>query len=170
MKFKPDMYKRNIFEIDYKKLKDLEKKYLFFDLDNTIVSYQDDIPSQEVIDLFNKLQKNGFKCFLFSNAHSKRLMKVKNILNVDIYYSCMKPFKKNYKKVIKKYERTKCVFIGDQIMTDVIGAKRNDLFIIFVDKINDIEPLFTKFWRFFENIILKNYSKKNIFKKGKYYD
>ena len=30
----------------------------------------------------------------------------------------------------KKYKPEECAFIGDQIMTDVIGAKRNNLFII----------------------------------------
>ena len=55
-------------------------------------------------------------------------------------------------------------------MTDVIGAKRNDLFIIFVDRINNEEPIYTKFWRFFEKFILKNYEKRKILEKGKYYD
>ena len=35
----PDMYKKNIYEINYEKLKKMGKKYLFFDLDNTIISY-----------------------------------------------------------------------------------------------------------------------------------
>lgn len=170
MKFKPDMYKKDIFDINYNKLKILNKKFLFFDLDNTVISYQETIPSKRVIDLFNDLNKMGFKCVLFSNSHSKRLLKVKDILNIDVYYSSMKPLKKNYKKVLKKYDKENCVFIGDQIMTDVLGAKRNDLFVIFVDKIGDREPIGTKFWRFFERIILKKYNKENIFKKGSYYD
>ena len=35
----PDMYKKNIYEINYEKLKKMGKKYLFFDLDYTIFSY-----------------------------------------------------------------------------------------------------------------------------------
>ena len=170
MNLKPDMYKKNIYDIDYKKLLKKNIKYLFFDLDNTIISYSEDLPSKKALSLFNDLKKQGFKCFLFSNSHSKRLMKVKDYLNVDVYYSSMKPLKKNYKKVIKKYDKNKCAFIGDQIMTDVIGAKRNNLYIIFVDRINDDEPIYTKFWRFFEGFILRRYNKKNILVKGKYYD
>ena len=41
MNLKPDMYKKNIYEINYNKLKLLKKKYLFFDLDIYIVSYND---------------------------------------------------------------------------------------------------------------------------------
>ena len=36
IKFKPDMYKKDIFEIDYQKLKDKGIKCLIFDLDNTL--------------------------------------------------------------------------------------------------------------------------------------
>ena len=145
MNLKPNMYKKDIYHIDYKKLKKLNIEYLFFDLDNTIISYQDDVPDEKAIKLFKTLKNQGFKCFLFSNSHSIRLMRVKDILNVDVYYSSMKPLKKNYRKVIKKYDKNKCAFIGDQIMTDVIGAKRNNLFIIFVDRINEKEPIYTKF-------------------------
>ena len=66
--------------------------------------------------------------------------------------------------------KDECAFIGDQIMTDVIGAKRNDLFVIFLDRIDNKEPIHTKIWRFFEWFILKNYEKRNILVKGKYYD
>ncbi len=169
-KLKPDMYKRDIYSINYTKLKENGIKYLFFDLDNTIISYSEkDVPNK-VIDLFNNLKKMGFKCFIFSNSHYDRLKPFKEKLNIDIYYGSMKPLKKNYKKIINMYDKNKCAFIGDQFMTDVIGAKRNGLYVILVDKIEDNEPIYTKFWRFFEKFILKYYKKKNIFEKRKYYE
>ncbi len=169
-KYIPNMYKKSIYDINYKKLKQMGMKYLFFDLDNTLISYLDNIPTDENIKLFNKLNKMGFKCFIFSNSNNKRLIPFKEKLNVEIFTGSMKPLKKNYKKIIKKYDKDKCVFIGDQIMTDVIGAKRNDLYVIFVDRIDDREPIYTKFWRFFERIILKKYKKQNKLIKGKYYE
>ena len=102
-KFKPDMYKKDIYEINYEKLQDLGIKYLFFDLDNTIITYKENMPN-------------------------------------------------------------------DKIMTDVIGAKRNNLFVIFVDKLDEYEPIRTKFCRFFEGFVLRNFNKKKILEKGKYYD
>ena len=170
MKLKPDMYVKDIFSINYEKLKKENRINLFFDLDNTTISYLEDIPSNNVIKLFDKLKKMGFNCFIMSNSYSKRLMKVKDILDIDVYYSSMKPLKKTYKKILKKYNKDSLVFIGDQIMTDVIGAKRNDLYVIYVDRINDKEPIYTKFWRFFEEFILKSFKRKNILVKGKYYE
>ena len=170
MNFKPNMYKKNIYEINYDKLKKENIKYLFFDLDNTVISYKETKPNDKTIEFFNNLKDKGFTCFLFSNSNSKRLMKVKDILNIEVYYNSMKPLKKNYIKVLKKYDYKKCAFIGDQIMTDVIGAKRNNLFVILVDRIDDSEPITTKFWRVMEKVILNNMKKKNIFIKGNYYD
>lgn len=170
MKLKPDMYKKDIYQIDYEKLKKLGKKYLFFDVDNTVISYLDSSLTKENKKLFNKLKKMGFECFLFSNSHIKRIKPLSEELGINYYTGSMKPLKKNYKKIIEKYDKEKCVFIGDQIMTDVLGAKRNGLFVIFLDKINEYEPIYTKFWRFFEGFILRRYSKKGILVKGKYYD
>lgn len=169
-KLKPDMYKKNIYDIDYEKLKKMGKKYIFFDIDNTLISYLENKPTKENKELFLKLKKMGFICFLFSNSPAARVKPFIDDLKIDAYVSSMKPLKKNYKKVLSKYNKDECVFIGDQIMTDVIGAKRNGLFVIFLDRINDDEPMYTRFWRFFEGFILKKYNKKDILVKGKYYD
>ena len=51
-KFKPDMYKKDIYEINYEKLQDLGIKYLFFDLDNTIITYKENMPNDKIMTLF----------------------------------------------------------------------------------------------------------------------
>ena len=154
------MYKKNIYEINYEKLKKMGKKYLFFDLDNTIISYLQNKPTKENKILFDKLKKMGFEVFIFSNSPSNRLEPFEKELNVKAFSGSMKPLKKGYKKVLNMYDKDKCVFIGDQIMTDVIGAKRNGLYVIFIDRINNKEPISTKFWRFFEFFVLKRYERK----------
>ena len=55
-------------------------------------------------------------------------------------------------------------------MTDVLGAKRSNMSVILVDKIDDKEPITTKFWRFFEKIKLKRLKKKGKFELYRYYD
>lgn len=164
------MYKRNIYEINYKKLKEMGKKYLFFDLDNTLISYLEKMPTSDNKKLFNKLKKMGFTCFIFSNSPKERLIPFEKELDVKVFTGSMKPLKKAYKKVLNLYDKDKCVFIGDQIMTDVIGAKRNGLYVVFLDRLNEHEPIYTKFWRFFEYFILKRFKRKNYLVKGKYYE
>ena len=44
--FIPDMYQKSIYDIDYKKLKEKGIKCLLFDLDNTLVPVNIDIPTK----------------------------------------------------------------------------------------------------------------------------
>lgn len=168
--FLPDAYYDKIFNINYKKLKELNIKYLFFDVDNTILKYSENIPNEEIKKLFDKLKKEKFICILFSNSANSRIKKISEFLNVESYTFCMKPLKKEYKKVLKKYPKKNCVFIGDQIMTDVLGAKRNNFYVILLDRIDSKEPITTRFWRIIENKIIKKLNKKYNFSRGKYYE
>ena len=60
------MYKKNIFEIPYDKLKKQKIKVLLFDLDNTIGKLNEGKASVEVEELFKKLSKK-FKIAIVSN-------------------------------------------------------------------------------------------------------
>ena len=165
----PNAYYENIFKIDYDKLKKIGIKNLFFDIDNTIIPYKELDINTETIELFNKINKD-FNVFLFSNSKRKRVMKIANQLGVGAYYMSMKPLKRNYKKITNIFDKDECIFIGDQFMTDVLGARKNKLKVIFVDKLKKYEPITTKFWRVLEKHYLKKYKKLGIFEIGKYYD
>ena len=56
---------------------------------------------------------------------------------------------------MKEYNKNESIFIGDQFMTDILGAKRSGFKIILVNRLLDKEPIVTKFWRFFEKRIIK---------------
>ena len=165
----PDAYYENIFKIDYNKLKKIGIKNLFFDIDNTIIPYYETDISNKTKKLFRDLKKD-FNVFLFSNSRKKRVLNISSKLGVDAYYLSMKPLKKNYKKIMNIFNKKECVFIGDQLLTDVLGAKKNKLKVIFVDKLKEREPLTTKFWRLIERNYFKKYKKNNIFELNKYYD
>ena len=170
-KFIPDMYQKSIFSIDYKKLKKRGIKCLLFDLDNTMVPYTEKVPSQDVKELFHYLASD-FKVIILSNATKKRLTPFKEILNVDVAYSSRKPLKKKYLKIMRLYNLKpgEVACIGDQIMTDILGANRAECLSILVNSIGTKEPIWTRFNRFFEKFILKNLAKKAILEKGKYYE
>ena len=50
-KFIPDMYYKNVFDIDYNALRKKNIKCIIFDLDNTLAPLVDKEPSQELKDL-----------------------------------------------------------------------------------------------------------------------
>lgn len=165
----PDAYYENIHKIDYSMLKKKGIKNIFFDIDNTVIPYKETNIDKKTIKLFKEL-KNDFNVFLFSNSRKERVLNISEKLKVDAYYNSMKPLKKNYKKIIYMFNKEECIFIGDQFLTDVFGAKRNDLKVIFVNRLNNNEPLTTKFWRLLERYYLKKYKKKQLFEINKFYN
>lgn len=170
MKLIPDAYYKDIYEIDYNKLKKKGFKYIIFDVDNTLIPYTEDKVRRENKFLITKLKKMGLVPIIMSNSRSKRVNKIIDELKIEGYVFSMKPLKKNYNKIIKKYNKDKCIFIGDQLMTDVKGAKRCGFKVILVDRINEKEPFTTKFWRKIESRKIKKYKKKKEFIIGEYYN
>lgn len=170
-KFIPDMYQNSIYDINYKNLKKRGIKCLLFDLDNTLVSYMDSVPTNKVKNLFAKLE-DDFKVIIMSNSGKKRLTPFKEQLNVDVACSSKKPLRGKYKKIMNIYnfKDFEIAAIGDQLITDILGANRMGFTSIFVNSLSNVEPPQTKFNRFWERKILKKLAKKGILEKGKYYE
>ena len=170
-KFIPDMYQKSIYDINYKKLKKRGIKCLLFDLDNTLINYDEQNVNTKVKNLFAKLE-DDFKVIIMSNSGKKRLTHIKEALNVDVAFSSRKPFKYKYKKILALYgfKDYQVAAIGDQLITDVFGANRMGFTSVFVNRLNDNEPVKTKVNRHFEKKILKKLNKKGILVKGNYYE
>ena len=171
-KYLPDIYKKNIYEINYDKLKSLGIKCLLFDLDNTIVPFREKEPRIETKELFYKLKQKGFKIIIFSNSPKMRLSKFKEELNVDIFGSARKPRIKNFNKVLNmyKYDINEVAIIGDQILTDIVGGNNVGITTILTTPLEPKDPFFTKPNRFREKRIMRKLRDNNLFKKVKYYE
>lgn len=170
--FYPDIYAKNIYKIDYKKLKERGIKCLIFDLDNTLVPIHASKSTRKIKELFAYLDDLEFKIIIMSNSPKKRVELFKNELNVDCAAFSLKPLKFKYKKILKiyEYQDTEIACIGDQLMTDIYGANRMNFTSILVDKLNEEDFAITHFNRYLENKILNSYTKKGIFERGAYYD
>ncbi len=171
-KYVPDMYKKSIYEIDYSKLKEIGIKCLLFDLDNTIVPYNEKIPSEETVTLFKKLVSMEFKVIIFSNSPKLRVKPIGDILNVEVFGNAKKPFIKNYYKVLNMYKFTEneVAIIGDQMLTDIVGGNKVGITTILVEPIINKDPIWTKPNRIRERRIMKKLRDNNLFSKGRYYE
>lgn len=169
--FIPDIYQKNIYDIDYQKLKEKGIKCLLFDLDNTLVPVKEDIPKKRVKEFLLYLERD-FKIIIISNSNRKRLIPFKESLNIDVAASARKPFKKKYLKILKifKFKEYEVAAIGDQLLTDILGSNRVGITSILVNPIGDYEKLPTKINRLLERFIYYKLKKKGILIKGKYYD
>ena len=165
---KPTKYYKDIYSINYDLLKSENIKVLLFDLDNTIGDDLTRIPSKQAISLFKKL-KNDFIPIIITNALPFRAKRYAKLLDIDYYYLSNKPHKKNYLKIISKYNLNikDIAAIGDQIYTDIKGANLLGIKSILLDPISKYESIFTKINRLKENINIYN---KKIIKRGEYYE
>ena len=172
VKFVPDMYKKNIFEIDYKKLKKIGIKCIIFDLDNTIAPNNIKVPSKKVKDLIEELKDMNFRVLIVSNSPKQRVEPFKNALNVDSAAFALKPKKDKYLKIMNVYnlKEEEIACIGDQLLTDIFGANRLNLMSILINPISKTDAFTTNINRALERIIMKKLRKKDLFEKGKYYD
>lgn len=171
MLFYPKMYKKNIFEIPYDKLKEQGVKVLLFDLDNTIGKMEEGCASKEVQDLFKTLSKKFKLAIVSNNSSKKRVASFAKSLNVDYFYFSMKPSTRSIRKAMNKYsvESFDIAMIGDQLVTDVLAANRVKCLSILVDPLANKDLKVTYINRTIENKIIKKYQKKGKFTRGEYY-
>ena len=72
--------------------------------------------------------------------------------------------------LLNKLNPEEIAFVGDQLITDILGANRNESISILVNPIGAFEPLGTKINRFFEKFIYKKLNKTGVLNKGVYYE
>lgn len=171
-RFVPDVHSQSIYRINYKKLSEKGIKCIIFDLDNTIAPIDEDEPSKEAIDLMFDIKDLGIRPILMSNSGKKRVEPFRNKLEIDSCASATKPLTKNYKKILEVYklkpEEVACV--GDQLITDILGSNKMGMTSILINPISKKDRVITYFNRCLEKIITKVLEKRDVFKKGKYYD
>ena len=154
---KPTIYALSIQDIPYEELKKQGIHTLFFDLDNTVMSYDETLISKENIQFLNDL-KTTFKIIIVSNSGYKRVSKASNHAKLEFIHSAKKPLKSGYKKALKKAACTKdkVVFIGDQLMTDIYGANKMNIVSILVKPVKQrSDHFFTRINRKIERFVIK---------------
>lgn len=167
----PHMYKKNVFEIDYQKLKKLKIINLIFDIDNTILPVDNSDIDDKLNKLFKKLIKAGFNICIVSNNNLDRVKTPAEILKVKYIANAKKPNKDAFDNAMKllKSNNLNTAMIGDQMLSDIKGAKENGLYAILVDPLENKYNLQTKTSRILQDLMEKKLKKRNKFIKGIYY-
>lgn len=156
--FYPYEYIEDVFSIDYEKLYDKGYRGIIFDIDNTLVPHGND-SVEEVDELFNFIQRIGFKTLLLSNNSEERILRFLRNIDSMYIYDAGKPNTMNYFKAIEMLgiKKEAVVLIGDQIFTDVLGANRSGIDNILVKFIGYKTETKIGIRRNLEKIILKFY-------------
>lgn len=158
----PKIYLNSVKEITIDLLNKNNIKGLILDVDNTLIDFDRKMP-EGIKERIEQLKENGIKCCILSNSNKiDKVSSVANSLGIPFIHFAKKPFKKGFNKAkdLLKLEVENIAMVGDQILTDVIGANRSHMFSILVKPIEEKDYLLTKIKRPIEKVIIQNYLKK----------
>ena len=159
-KFFPDEYMASTYVISFEKLYKEGYRGVIFDIDNTLVPHG--APADErAKKLFARLEKIGFQSCLLSNNQEPRVKMFNQDIQTNYIYNAHKPSTKNYVKAMEKMgtDKENTLFVGDQLFTDVWGAKRAGIRNILVKPIHPKEEIQIVLKRYLERIVLFFYNK-----------
>lgn len=164
-KFIPNAHVDHIFDVDFTGLFNQGIKLLLIDLDNTLIPYDQSEPNDALHKFFKDLKAIGFETIIVSNNHFDRIKCFADKAEVSFVSSAKKPTKIGFKKALKKtsrrYQKEEICVIGDQLMTDIFGAKRLGLMAILVTPIKKkSEKWYTKLNRIIEEKMFAKIKKK----------
>lgn len=164
-RFFPDETVASTYDIDFKGLYEQGYRGILFDIDNTLVEHGM-AASERAVELFVRLREMGFECCLISNNKKERVSSFNEKIGAHMIFNAHKPSKKSYYYAMELMatDKNNTLFVGDQLFTDIWGAKKSGIRNILVKPINKREEIQIVIKRFFEKIILKEYRSK---KKGK---
>ena len=167
----PDYYYPDIYSINYEKLQERKIDTLLFDVDNTIAFVDDIMISKQTIKLFEKLKKT-YKILLLSNNHEERVKPISQKLGVKMLAQADKPEKKAYERAlqIQNAKKENTAAIGDQMLSDIVGAKKINITAILVDQLSSKNNLQTGLAQKLQKFIVKKLNKENRFKYYNYYE
>ncbi len=138
-KFIPDYHVNTIYDLDFAAIKKSGIRLLLIDVDNTLIPYDKFSADEALIELMERLKTLGFFIVFVSNNRFHRIRFFAKPLNISFVSNAKKPLKRGFKKAMRFYEKpvakTEVLVIGDQLMTDVYGAKRTGLKVALVTPI-----------------------------------
>lgn len=158
--FYPDEYLDSTYVIDFDALYRAGYRGVIFDIDNTLVPHG--APADErARALFCHLKEIGFDCCLLSNNQLPRIELFNQDIHVKFIENAHKPSVKNYRKAMQMMATNtgNTLFVGDQLFTDVYGARRTGIHSILVKPIHPKEEIQIVLKRHLERIVLHFYEK-----------
>ena len=160
-RFYPDHEKDSVYKLDFEGLYVKGYRGIIFDIDNTLVPHGAPADKQ-AIRLFKRLHRIGFDTVLLSNNKEPRVKSFAGQVQSKYIYKAGKPSAGGYLDAMEQMGTTKetTIFIGDQLFTDVWGAKKLGIQTWLVKPIHPKAEIQIVLKRKLEWIVLYFYHKK----------
>lgn len=156
--FRPQSYAPRITEIDVDRLRARGIRAVILDLDNTIVGFRALAPLEEDARWVRRAKEHGVQVVVLTNNGTPWASTIAKDLGVPCIPRARKPLPHAFRRALKILEvgADEAVVVGDQLFTDVLGAKLAGLEVILVEPLVRHDPWTTRPLRWIERIILRN--------------
>ncbi|MCR5100625.1 MAG: YqeG family HAD IIIA-type phosphatase [Butyrivibrio sp.] len=154
----PDATADSAYLVPYRALYERGYRGIIYDIDNTLVPHG--APADErAIKLFKELKEIGYKMVLLSNNKEPRVKSFNDQVGAEYIFKAGKPGISGYLKAMEMMgtDTSNTFFVGDQLFTDVWGAKRAGIRSYLVKQIDKKEEIQIVLKRRLEWIVLLSY-------------
>lgn len=159
--FYPDLCISSAYQINFEEYYKKGYRGVIFDIDNTLVPHGAPADKRSIA-LIGSLKKMGFGVVFLSNNKEPRVKMFNDAVQAQYIYKAGKPGRKGYKKAMEMMgtHRENTLFVGDQLFTDVWGARNTGIFSILVNPVDKKEEIQIVLKRYLEKIVLVFYRQK----------
>lgn len=132
---------------------------LICDIDNTLVTYDDPTPTPGVLRWLDDMKRGGVTVAFLSNNHADRVETFAAGTGLIAIPDGKKPSCRGIDEILSRLGKTRkdAAFLGDQLLTDCLTAKRAGLYAFIVPPIKDKTTPFFKAKRLLEKPYVKKY-------------
>lgn len=142
-------------------LSELGITHIFCDIDNTLATYDDPTPPENVVNWCRRMNEGGITVSFVSNNDKARVELFNRDFGYTAYAKAKKPLIGTLKKAMAEAGGVpeKSALLGDQLLTDAAAGNRAGLYVMIVPPIKDQTNLFFRFKRRLEVPYVKKFKK-----------
>lgn len=155
--FCPDFRFNSIALIPVEWLRTQQVERVILDVDNTLLPRDKNQPAIEVLAWLEAVRQQDIEIVLLSNNGGERLQQISAAAQAEAVSWAAKPLPWGFKRALKRFSKKhgKVLVIGDQLLTDVLGAKQLGFTVLWVRSLQGREFPVTRVTRKIEKLLAR---------------
>lgn len=153
---KPDGFAPTLCDVSLDALVEQGIRGVILDLDNTLVAFDEAAPRAEYAAWIAAALARGLRVVLLSNNFGPRARSIAGAVGIPCVPNALKPLPAAFGRALALLGTPKAqtIVIGDQLFTDMLGAKFLGLRCLLTEPLADRDFITTRILRFFERLVL----------------
>ncbi len=154
--FFPDKIVDSVQDVDFKALKGQGFRVILLDIDNTLVPHGTHSADRSALEIRDSLDSIGLTPVVCSNAKAERMQSFTGSLDIEGISDAKKPAPHAINKFrqLNSIRADEIIMIGDQLITDVLAARRAGIPVILCKPISKKEVFYVRLKRPLETLLI----------------